>query len=186
MIRTRIIMTRYHRVPKATLQTDCFPESVSREAQKRRKSLLCGVLHAKPFPHINPFHVPRGALVCIKCPPPSHTILRCTQPLGYKYAVFLYRMDDCHYQGWTYWIGFCSLFFSFIFISWRLLYNIVVGFVMLWHESAMELRVFPIDSVAFSILGVSLLHSLFPAGTACFCCIFSDLNIFSDLTKHTY
>ena len=35
-------------------------------------------------------------------------------------------------------------FFSFIFISWRLLYNIVVGFVIHWHESAMELHVFPI------------------------------------------
>ena len=37
------------------------------------------------------------------------------------------------------------LFFSFIFISWRqLLYSIVVGFVIHWHESAMELHVFPI------------------------------------------
>ena len=36
-------------------------------------------------------------------------------------------------------------FFSFIFISWRLiLYNIVVVFVIYWHESAMDLHVFPI------------------------------------------
>ena len=37
-------------------------------------------------------------------------------------------------------------FFSFIFISWRLylLYNIVVVFVIHWHESAMDLHVFPI------------------------------------------
>ena len=74
MIRTRIIMTRYPPVPKATLQTDCFPELVSREAQKRRESLLCGVLREKPLPHINLFHVPWGALVCIKCQPPSSTI----------------------------------------------------------------------------------------------------------------
>ena len=104
MIRTRIIMTRYHPVPKATLQTDCFPELVSREAQKRRESLLCGVLHGKPFPHINLFHIPWGALVCIKGKPPPSTILRCTQHLRYKYAVFLYRVDDCSYQGLNYWI----------------------------------------------------------------------------------
>ena len=35
-------------------------------------------------------------------------------------------------------------FFSFIFISWRLIHNIAVGFVIHWHESAMELHVFPI------------------------------------------
>ena len=35
-------------------------------------------------------------------------------------------------------------FFSFIFISWRLIYSIVVGFVIHWHESAMDLHVFPI------------------------------------------
>ena len=36
-------------------------------------------------------------------------------------------------------------FFSFIFISWRLIiYNIVVVFVIHWHESAMDLHVFPI------------------------------------------
>ena len=36
-------------------------------------------------------------------------------------------------------------FFSFIFISWRLVtYSIVVGFVIHGHESAMDLHVFPI------------------------------------------
>ena len=36
-------------------------------------------------------------------------------------------------------------FFSFIFIHWRLLlYNIVVVFAIHWHESAMDLHVFPI------------------------------------------
>ena len=36
-------------------------------------------------------------------------------------------------------------FFSFIFISWRLIiYDIVVVFVIHWHESAMDLHVFPI------------------------------------------
>ena len=34
-------------------------------------------------------------------------------------------------------LGF--LFFSFIFISWRLIYNIVMVFVIHWHESAMDL-----------------------------------------------
>ena len=39
----------------------------------------------------------------------------------------------------------CDIFFSFIFISWRpITYNIVVVFVIHWHESAMELHVFPI------------------------------------------
>ena len=38
-----------------------------------------------------------------------------------------------------------SFFSPFIFISWRLiLYNIVVVFVIHWHESAMDLHVFPI------------------------------------------
>ena len=36
-----------------------------------------------------------------------------------------------------------NLFFSFIFISWRL-YIIVVVFAIHWHESAMNLHVFPI------------------------------------------
>ena len=36
-------------------------------------------------------------------------------------------------------------FFSFIFIRWRLItYNIVVVFAIHWHESAMDLHVFPI------------------------------------------
>ena len=35
-------------------------------------------------------------------------------------------------------------FFPFISISWRLIYNIVVGFFIHWHESAMDLHVFPI------------------------------------------
>ena len=47
--------------------------------------------------------------------------------------------------------SFCSHYilfiylFSFIFISWRLItYNIVVSFVIHWHELAMDLHVFPI------------------------------------------
>ena len=36
-------------------------------------------------------------------------------------------------------------FFPFIFISWRLItFNIVVVFAIHWHESAMDLHVFPI------------------------------------------
>ena len=35
-------------------------------------------------------------------------------------------------------------YFSFIYISWRLLYNIVVVFAIYWHESATDLHVFPI------------------------------------------
>ena len=58
---------------------------------------------------------------------------------------------------WFYWevkLGyvniFCFLFFSFSFfffsfISWRLITSqFSVGFVIHWHESAMELHVFPI------------------------------------------
>ena len=38
-----------------------------------------------------------------------------------------------------------SFIFPFIFISWRLItLNIVVVFVIYWHESAMDLHVFPI------------------------------------------
>ena len=37
-----------------------------------------------------------------------------------------------------------AIFSPFIFISWRLLlYYIVVGFAIHWHESAMDLHVFP-------------------------------------------
>ena len=37
------------------------------------------------------------------------------------------------------------LFFSFIFISWRLItLQYCSGFVIHWHESAMDLQVFPI------------------------------------------
>ena len=35
-------------------------------------------------------------------------------------------------------------FLSFIFIRWRPIHNIAVGFVIEWHESAMDLHVFPI------------------------------------------
>ena len=51
------------------------------------------------------------------------------------------------------WNFFCSVFFPFIFISWRLitlqycsviLYSIVVCQFIHWHESAMDLHVFPI------------------------------------------
>ena len=38
---------------------------------------------------------------------------------------------------------FVFLFFNFFF-SWRLIYNIVVVFAIHWHESAMDLYVFPI------------------------------------------
>ena len=42
-------------------------------------------------------------------------------------------------------ISFFFFFFPFNFISWRLLlYNIVVVFAIHWHESAMDLHVFPI------------------------------------------
>ena len=41
-------------------------------------------------------------------------------------------------------LDFC-FFFPIIFISWRLIpYNIVVVFAIHWHESAMDLHVFPI------------------------------------------
>ena len=33
---------------------------------------------------------------------------------------------------------------TFFFLSWRLIHNISVGFVIHWHESTMELHVFPI------------------------------------------
>ena len=42
-------------------------------------------------------------------------------------------------------LGF--LFFSFIFISLRLIHNISVGFFIHWHESAMELHLFPIPKI---------------------------------------
>ena len=42
-------------------------------------------------------------------------------------------------------LNYKTLFFPFIFISWRvLLYNIVAVFAIHWHESAMDLHVFPI------------------------------------------
>ena len=51
-----------------------------------------------------------------------------------------------HKGGWVlknWWLFF--FFFSFIFISWRLItLHIVVGLVIHWHESAMDLHVFPI------------------------------------------
>ena len=47
-----------------------------------------------------------------------------------------------------YWIsseGLSLLFFSFTFISWRLItLHIIMGFVIHWQESAMDLHVFPI------------------------------------------
>ena len=39
---------------------------------------------------------------------------------------------------------FFSFFFSFIFISWKLITLQVVIFAIYWHESAMDLHVFPI------------------------------------------
>ena len=62
-----------------------------------------------------------------------------------KAVIFLVVMYRC--KSWTikkaeHWRT--DAFFFFIFISWRLIYNIVVVFAIHWHESAMDLHVFPI------------------------------------------
>ena len=41
------------------------------------------------------------------------------------------------------------IFHLFLLVGGKLLYNIVVVFAIHWHESAMDLHVFPIPNVEF-------------------------------------
>ena len=49
----------------------------------------------------------------------------------------------------------------FIFIRWRLLYNIVVVFAIHWHESAMDLHVFYISYLKHSYMFNFIMLDLF-------------------------
>ena len=61
-------------------------------------------------------------------------------------GLWMFFYSSSVYSCYVVFFFFClSFFFSFIFICWRLLlYNIVVVFAIHWHESAMDLHVFPI------------------------------------------
>ena len=64
---------------------------------------------------------------------------------GTRYLIQLYTQVSILFQILFLLRIIMEYFSPFIFISWRLLlYNIVVVFAIHWHESAMDLHVFPI------------------------------------------
>ena len=49
-----------------------------------------------------------------------------------------------HHHSWSYKVLYSFFFHLFLIVGGKPFHNIAVGFVIHWHESAMELHVFPI------------------------------------------
>ena len=68
------------------------------------------------------------------------------------FPIFLPWSDGtrCHHLSFLFFILLKNFFHLFLLVWGQPLYNIVVGFVIHWHESAMVLHVFPISFLMLS------------------------------------